>query len=76
MIKGVIFDLDGVLVSTDELHFKAWKKLAEELGVLPQSQNRILRYFILLRENYSCLRRNAWWWRIPGQEFRQQSLRR
>ena len=33
MIKGVIFDLDGVLVSTDELHFKAWKKLAEELGI-------------------------------------------
>lgn len=33
MINGVIFDLDGVLVSTDELHFKAWKKLAEELGI-------------------------------------------
>lgn len=34
MIKGIIFDLDGVLVSTDELHFKAWKKLADELGIL------------------------------------------
>lgn len=33
MIRGVIFDLDGVLVSTDELHFKAWKMLAEELGI-------------------------------------------
>lgn len=33
MIKGVIFDLDGVLVSTDELHFKAWSKLALELGI-------------------------------------------
>ena len=33
MIKGVIFDLDGVLVSTDELHYKAWKCLAEELGI-------------------------------------------
>ena len=33
MIHGVIFDLDGVLVSTDELHFKAWKMLAEELGI-------------------------------------------
>lgn len=33
MIKGVIFDLDGVLVSTDELHFKAWEKLAKELGI-------------------------------------------
>lgn len=33
MVKGVIFDLDGVLVSTDELHFEAWKRLAEELGI-------------------------------------------
>lgn len=33
MIKGVIFDLDGVLVSTDELHYRAWKRLAEELGI-------------------------------------------
>lgn len=34
MIKGVIFDLDGVLVSTDQLHFKAWQRLAEELGIM------------------------------------------
>lgn len=33
MIKGIIFDLDGVLVSTDELHFKAWEKLAYDLGI-------------------------------------------
>jgi beta-phosphoglucomutase len=33
MIKAVIFDLDGVLVTTDELHFKAWSSLAEELGI-------------------------------------------
>ena len=33
MIKGIIFDLDGVLVSTDEHHFQAWKKLAIELGI-------------------------------------------
>lgn len=33
MIKGVIFDLDGVLVSTDEQHFRAWRKLALELGI-------------------------------------------
>ena len=33
MIKAVIFDLDGVLVTTDELHFKAWNALAEELGI-------------------------------------------
>lgn len=33
MIKGIIFDLDGVLVSTDELHYQAWKRLAEELDI-------------------------------------------
>lgn len=29
-IKGVIFDLDGVLVDTAAYHYKAWKSLAEE----------------------------------------------
>jgi beta-phosphoglucomutase len=33
VIKGVIFDLDGVLVSTGKLHYKAWKRLADELGI-------------------------------------------
>ena len=33
MIKAVIFDLDGVLVTTDELHFSAWKQLADELNI-------------------------------------------
>ncbi len=33
MIKGVIFDLDGVLVFTDSLHYKAWKKMADEEGI-------------------------------------------
>jgi beta-phosphoglucomutase len=32
-IKAVIFDLDGVIVSTDEYHFRAWKKLADEEGI-------------------------------------------
>ena len=31
--KAVIFDLDGVLVFTDKYHFKAWKKLADKLGI-------------------------------------------
>ena len=32
-IKGVIFDLDGVIVSTDEYHFQGWKRLADEEGI-------------------------------------------
>lgn len=30
--KGAIFDLDGVLVDTVPLHFKAWKKMFNEYG--------------------------------------------
>lgn len=33
MIKAVIFDLDGVIVSTDDCHYEAWKKLADEEGI-------------------------------------------
>ncbi len=32
MIKGFIFDLDGVITDTAELHYLAWKKLAEEMN--------------------------------------------
>ena len=32
-IEAVIFDLDGVLVSTDECHYRAWKKTADEEGI-------------------------------------------
>lgn len=33
MIKGMIFDLDGVIVFTDKLHYQAWKQMADELGI-------------------------------------------
>lgn len=32
-IKAVIFDLDGVIVSTDECHYLAWKKMADGQGI-------------------------------------------
>ena len=31
--KAVIFDLDGVIVCTDECHYKAWKQMADEEGI-------------------------------------------
>lgn len=31
--KGIIFDLDGVICSTDRFHYLAWKHIADELGV-------------------------------------------
>lgn len=33
MKQGIIFDLDGVLLSTDEMHYKAWKSVADELSI-------------------------------------------
>ena len=33
MFKSAIFDLDGVVVNTVPLHFKAWKKMFSEYGV-------------------------------------------
>lgn len=33
MIKGILFDLDGVLLSTEQFHFQAWKALADRLGI-------------------------------------------
>ncbi|MGI6678545.1 MAG: beta-phosphoglucomutase [Dehalobacterium sp.] len=35
MIKyhAIIFDLDGVICSTDHSHYLAWKKIADEIGV-------------------------------------------
>ncbi|MBU0935057.1 MAG: beta-phosphoglucomutase [Spirochaetes bacterium] len=37
VLCGVIFDLDGVIADTAILHYRAWKQLADELG-LPFSQ--------------------------------------
>lgn len=30
--RGIIFDLDGVICSTDEYHYLAWKALADRIG--------------------------------------------
>jgi len=32
-INSIIFDLDGVIIHTDVYHYKAWKKLADRLGL-------------------------------------------
>ncbi len=31
--NAVIFDLDGVVVTTDEYHYQAWKRMANEEGI-------------------------------------------
>ncbi|MGM9651318.1 MAG: beta-phosphoglucomutase [Faecousia sp.] len=32
-MKAIIFDLDGVIVSTDEQHYLGWQALADKLGI-------------------------------------------
>jgi beta-phosphoglucomutase len=42
--RAVIFDLDGVLVSTDEFHYRAWKQMASEENIpFSRSVNEKLR---------------------------------
>lgn len=42
--KGVIFDLDGVIVDTAKFHFLAWRKLANDLGFdFTKEQNEQLK---------------------------------
>ena len=33
MLKGLIFDLDGVLTDSARYHLAAWSQLAEKLGI-------------------------------------------
>lgn len=43
-IKAFIFDLDGVLTDTAEYHYRAWKRLADELGIpFSREDNEALR---------------------------------
>lgn len=41
--RGIIFDLDGVICHTDKYHYKAWKQIADELGIYfdEQINNRL-----------------------------------
>ena len=33
MVKGLIFDLDGVIVSTEHNHYLSWKKIADKFDI-------------------------------------------
>ena len=44
MVKGYIFDLDGVIVDTAKYHFLAWKKLANSIDIdFTEVQNEQLK---------------------------------
>ena len=44
MLALIIFDLDGVIVSTDRFHYEAWKKLSDDNGLeFNEEVNQLLR---------------------------------
>ncbi len=44
MIKGYIFDLDGVITDTAEFHYRAWARLAQEQSIsFTREDNEALR---------------------------------
>lgn len=61
-LKALVFDLDGVLTDTAELHYFAWKRLADELGLaFDREQNEALKGIsrlgsleIILQNNQKC----------------------
>lgn len=43
-IRAIIFDLDGVISSTDRYHYLAWKALADRLDIpFDEQKNKLLR---------------------------------
>jgi beta-phosphoglucomutase len=44
MIKALIFDLDGVIVTTEHNHFIAWQRTAHALGIeFEEQHNELLK---------------------------------
>jgi beta-phosphoglucomutase len=62
-VKAVLFDFDGVIISTDECHYNSWRIIADELGVyFDQKINDSLRGLsreeslnIILKSGNICL---------------------
>jgi len=66
VVKGFVFDLDGVLTDTAEYHFRGWKRLADELGIpFTRESNEALRG-IPRRESLMLI--------LQGREFPEEQL--
>lgn len=65
-IKGVIFDLDGVLTDTAEYHYRGWKRLADEEGLpFSRADNEQLR---------GIPRRESLLFMLKGRELSEETL--
>ncbi len=57
--KAVIFDLDGVIVCTDECHYMGWKKLADEEGIYFDRQINVRQRGVSRMESLEVLLEKA-----------------
>jgi len=67
MIRGLLFDLDGTLADTDQLHFSVFREMLEPMGVTLTIED--YRTTIMGQSNDVIMRR----W-FPGQEARHVEL--
>lgn len=58
-IEAFIFDLDGVIVSTDEYHYQAWKKLAREEGIPYSREVNTFQRGVSRMESLEVMLKNA-----------------
>lgn len=74
MIRGLIFDLDGVIVDTAKYHYLAWKELADSLGIhFTRQDNERLKGVSRVRSLEILLEIGQ---KNPSQEQRQEYLTR
>lgn len=57
-MKAIIFDLDGVIVSTDHLHYISWKRIADKLGIFFDEEMNSKMRGISRRESLEVLLTN------------------
>lgn len=72
IIKAFLFDLDGVLTDTSELHYLGWKRLAEEEGILFTRQDNEALRGVSRRESLNLLLKG----RQVSEEQAQQMMER
>lgn len=73
--KGIIFDLDGVIVDTAKFHFIAWRKLANDLGFdITEEQNEQLKGVSRVHSLQKILKWGEM--ELSEEEFQQQTTKK
>lgn len=75
-LQAVIFDLDGVLVTTDHFHYQGWKRLAEELGMTHDEQGNHQLRGVSRAESLRIIYRNNNRELPSDEEFQEQMTRK